>query len=68
MALIRGPLIEELGSNGSVPLWDSFTFARALVEAGFEANPSGRVFTLVAALFAGIVGYKETSSTWHRRG
>ena len=61
----RHILIGELGSNGSVPLWDSFMFARVLVEAGFDANPSGRVFTLVAALFAGIVGYKETSSTWH---
>ncbi|MGZ4770727.1 MAG: hypothetical protein ACXVLX_18835 [Ilumatobacteraceae bacterium] len=56
----RHVLIRELGSNGSVPLWDSFMFARALVSAGFDANPSGRAFTLVAAVFSGIVGYKET--------
>ena len=56
----RHVLVKELGSNGRVPLWDSFMFARTLVSAGFDANPSGRVFTLVAAIFAGIVGYKET--------
>ncbi|MGZ4725947.1 MAG: hypothetical protein ACXV8L_17225, partial [Ilumatobacteraceae bacterium] len=29
----RHVLINELGSDGSVPLWDSFMFARALVSA-----------------------------------
>jgi hypothetical protein len=57
----RHVLIGELGSNGRVPVWDSFMFARALVSSGFDANPSGRLFTLMAAIIAGIVGYKETS-------
>ena len=58
----RHALIRGLGSNGTVPLWDSLSFARALVSAGFDANPSGRVFTLIAVVFAGFVGYKETSA------
>ncbi len=57
----RHVLIGQLGANGRVPLWDSFMFARVLVDAGFDANPSGKAFTLVAAVFAGIVGYKETA-------
>ena len=56
----RHALIKELGSNASVPLWDSFRFARALVSAGFDANPSGRIFTFIASVLAGTVGYKET--------
>jgi hypothetical protein len=58
----RHMLIEELGSNGRVPIWHSFMFARQLVSAGFDINPTGRIFTLVAAVLAGIVGYKETRS------
>jgi hypothetical protein len=58
----RHVLIGELGSDGRVPLWDSFRFARALVSAGFDANPSGRIFTLIAVVLAGVVGYKETSA------
>ncbi len=53
-------LIEEIGSAGRVPLWHSFGFARELVSAGFDANPTGRLFTLIAAVLAGIFGYKET--------
>jgi hypothetical protein len=56
----RHVLIKELDSKASLPLWDSFRFARALVGAGFDANPSGRIFTLIASVLAGIVGYKET--------
>jgi hypothetical protein len=56
----RHALIRGLGSDAHVPLWDSFRFARALVSAGFDINPSGRVFTLIAAVLAGFVGYKET--------
>ena len=56
----RHILIEEFGSNGHVPLWHSFMFARELMSAGFDINPSGRIFTLIAAVLAGIVGYKET--------
>jgi hypothetical protein len=55
-------LIRALGADGSVPIWDSFRFARALVSAGFDADPSGRVFTLIAAVLAGFVGYKETAA------
>ena len=58
----RHALIRQLGSDATIPLWDSFRFARALVGAGFDANPSGRVFTLIATGFAGFVGYKETSA------
>jgi hypothetical protein len=59
----RHSLIEQIGSNGRVPLWHSFMFARELVSAGFDANPVGRLFTLVAAVLAGIVGYKETRAS-----
>jgi hypothetical protein len=58
----RHILVGELGSDGRVPLWDSFRFARALVSAGFDADPSGKLFTLIAAGLAGFVGYKETSA------
>ncbi|MEY2522938.1 MAG: hypothetical protein QOJ66_1503 [Ilumatobacteraceae bacterium] len=58
----RHVLIRELGSDARVPLWDSFRFARALISAGFDANPSGKLFTLIAAVLAGFVGYKETSA------
>ena len=58
----RHVLIGELGSDGRVPLWHSFRFARALISAGFDANPSGKLFTLIAAVLAGFVGYKETSA------
>jgi hypothetical protein len=58
----RHVLVRELGSDGRVPLWDSFSFARALVSAGFDADPSGKLFTLIAAVLAGFVGYKETSA------
>jgi hypothetical protein len=56
----RHALIRGLGSDAHVPLWDSFRFARALVSAGFGINPSGRIFTLIAAVLAGFVGYSET--------
>jgi hypothetical protein len=59
----RHALIEVLGSDVRVPMWDSFLFARRLVSAGFDANPSGRVFTLIAAVLAGVVGYKETRAS-----
>jgi hypothetical protein len=58
----RHVLVRELGSAVRVPLWDSFGFARALISAGFDANPSGKLFTLIAAVLAGFVGYKETSA------
>jgi hypothetical protein len=58
----RHVLVRELGSDARVPLWDSFRFARALISAGFDANPSGKLFTLIAAVLAGFVGYKETSA------
>jgi hypothetical protein len=53
-------LVKELGSSASVPLWDSFQFARELVKAGFKADGSQVVFTLIAAAIAGFFGYKET--------
>jgi hypothetical protein len=58
----RHVLVRALGSDARVPLWDSFRFARALISAGFDANPSGKLFTLIAAVLAGFVGYKETSA------
>ena len=54
------PSSESLVRTLTVPLWDSFRFARALVSAGFDANPTGKLFTLIAAVLAGFVGYQET--------
>jgi hypothetical protein len=56
----RHILIKQLGSQARVPLWDSFKFARLLVKAGFDADGSQIVFTLIAVVLAGAVGYTRT--------
>jgi hypothetical protein len=46
-------LVEALGADGDVPLWDSFSFAKELVKFGFENEKSQYVFTFIAAALAG---------------
>ena len=59
---LRQAVSDLLSAQWAEPRVAAFMFARQLVSAGFEVNPSGRLFTLVAAVLAGIVGYKETRS------
>lgn len=56
----RHILVEQLGSQASVPLWDSFSFAKELIKAGFQAEKSQYLFTIAAVALAGFSAFNST--------
>jgi uncharacterized SAM-binding protein YcdF (DUF218 family) len=58
----RHILVNQLGSEASIPLWDSFSFAKELIRAGFKAEQSQYVFTAIAVALAGFSALTGTTS------
>ncbi len=58
----RHILVNELGAEASIPLWESFSFAKELIKAGFKAEQSQYVLTVIAVVLAGGRAFTGTRS------
>jgi uncharacterized SAM-binding protein YcdF (DUF218 family) len=58
----RHILVNQLGADASIPLWDSFSFAKELIKAGLKAEQSQYVFTAIAVALAGFSAFTGTKS------